>query len=685
MLGTSRFFPRFGILFLAACSFLLLTWSLPQFASFASAPVMAADPTVSIVDYSYSPNALDIQAGATVTWTNTGKDTHNVAIDRGPETFVSIVLEPGQTARFVFTTPGKYHYFCEWHANMQGDIVVHGPDGSANAPPILVARTFAETGKTLRGKFLQYWNVHGDLAQQGFPISEEMVEKSDTDGKFYTVQYFERAVFEYHPENKPPNDVLLSLLGNFLYKEKYPNGAPGQQPNTSAGSQLFKETGKRVGGRFLQYWQESGGLAQQGYPISDEFMEKSELDGKTYRVQYFERAVFEMHPENKPPYDVLLSQLGTFRYKKAADDEPDSFMGVRQMGISEGPQHYPLLGGPHAAAGLNVWIYENDPKPVVDMVLDLKARWVLHQLSWYQIEPQKGVYKWEKLDRAVDALSKAGLFVVLHPVHAPEWAWASDKVGYPKDPADFGRFMTLVAQRYKGKVAGYQIWNEPNFAHETGLYASASHYGALLKLGYTSVKSVDPKAVVILGALTPTGLNDPYKAVDDVEFLRRLYAYNSGELKGYFDVLGAHPGSNANPPEAMYPEQPGPGPGWTNHASFYFRRVEQLRQVMVENGDGHKQIWLTEFGWTSVEKAAPGFEYAEQNTEQEQADYISRAFKMGRDRYPWMGPMLVFNLNFALPNVAPDDADERIGWSLLRRDGSKRPSYFAVKDYASGK
>ena len=51
------------------------------------------------------------------------------------------------------------------------------------------------------GMFLDYWNTHGGLAQQGFPISDEMQRQSDTDGKTYTVQYFERAVFELHPEN----------------------------------------------------------------------------------------------------------------------------------------------------------------------------------------------------------------------------------------------------------------------------------------------------------------------------------------------------------------------------------------------------------------------------------------------------------------------------------------------------
>ncbi len=177
------------------------------------------------------------------------------------------------------------------------------------------SRLFPETGKTVKGLFLTYWNEHGGLPQQGYPISEEMQEKSDTNGKTYTVQYFERAVFEAHPDNQAPYNVLLSLLGNFRYKQQYPNGAPAQKPNAEQGSILFPETGKRVGGIFLDYWQKNGGLPQQGYPISDEFQERSPLDGKTYTVQYFERAVFEAHTQNQPPFNVLLSQLGTFRYK----------------------------------------------------------------------------------------------------------------------------------------------------------------------------------------------------------------------------------------------------------------------------------------------------------------------------------------------------------------------------------
>ena len=107
--------------------------------------------------------------------------------------------------------------------------------------------------------------------------------------------------------------MLLSQLGTFQYRKKYPSGAPDQQPNTAAGSMLFPETGKRVGGKFLNTGRSTAGWRSRAIPISDEFTEVSDLDGKPYTVQYFERAVFEHHPENRAPFDVLLSQLGTFQ------------------------------------------------------------------------------------------------------------------------------------------------------------------------------------------------------------------------------------------------------------------------------------------------------------------------------------------------------------------------------------
>jgi len=122
-------------------------------------------------------------------------------------------------------------------------------------------------------------------------------------------------VFELHPDNQPPYDVLLSLLGRFQYKKQWPGPYyPVQQASTD-NPRFFQETGKTIGGTFRQYWEANGGLAQHGFPITNEFQERSLLDGNLYTVQYFERAVFELHPENQPPYNVLLSQLGRLQYE----------------------------------------------------------------------------------------------------------------------------------------------------------------------------------------------------------------------------------------------------------------------------------------------------------------------------------------------------------------------------------
>jgi hypothetical protein len=215
--------------------------------------------------------------------------------------------------------------------------------------PGVANQSFPETGKAATGIFMDYWRTHGGLAQQGYPISGLIREKNDLNGKTYTVQYFERAVFEFHTEYANPNDVLLSQLGTFQYKRKYPGGAPNQRANTSPGARRFPETGKTVGGKFLEYWNNKGGLAQQGLPLSEEFTEVSETDGKTYTVQYFERAVFELHPEFAPPNDVLLSLLGAFTYKQ-------KYEGGGGPGGGTNPTATPVSGGgnPNCSATTNI-------------------------------------------------------------------------------------------------------------------------------------------------------------------------------------------------------------------------------------------------------------------------------------------------------------------------------------------
>jgi peptide/nickel transport system substrate-binding protein len=193
------------------------------------------------------------------------------------------------------------------------------------------------------GRFLEVWTAQGnDQANtyvNGLAITARRAELSTEDGKSYDSQWFERAKYEAHPENKAPYDVLLGRLGaNFVEgrgsidgqtgKVRNPADAPfvkiAQPTDLSATKLYFPESGHSVSGKILQYWQQYGGLSQFGYPLSEAFNEPS-TDGKTYSTQYFERARFEVHPEKAAPYEVELGLLGVQQYKTtpvAADKLP---------------------------------------------------------------------------------------------------------------------------------------------------------------------------------------------------------------------------------------------------------------------------------------------------------------------------------------------------------------------------
>ena len=95
---------------------------------------------------------------------------------------------------------------------------------------------------------------------------------------------------------------------------------------------------------------------------------------------------------------------------------------------------------------------------------------------------------------------------------------------------------------------------------------------------------------------------------------------------------------------------------------------------MERNGDGTKQIWLLEFGWTT-DQVNPQYSWYAVTPEQ-QADYIVRAFKYAQTTWsPWIGPMFVWNI--ADPTWTPEF--EQLYWSITEANGAPRPAYDALK------
>lgn len=311
------------------------------------------------------------------------------------------------------------------------------------------------------------------------------------------------------------------------------------------------------------------------------------------------------------------------------------------------------------------------------LVRDAGFTWIKQVVGWRDIEgAAKGHYDWALTDRIVDDAERLGLNLLFRIDHEPLWAMASrgDSTdnGPPENPQDFGDFCHALAERYRGRVAAYQVWNEPNLAREWGGHRpSPAEYIQLLKACYVGIKTADPDALVISAGLSPTGNTLP-EAVPETEYLIGMYEAGAAP---YFDLLGVHAPGFMYPPEAAPDEVAAERDGYR---FWCFRHVEDLRAIMERYGDGEKQVAVLEMGWTTDQVHPEYAWYAV--TEEQQADYLVRAFQYAKEHWsPWIGVMFVHSI--ADPRWTENDeqywwAITEPGWPFARL----RPAYEALRD-----
>jgi hypothetical protein len=221
---------------------------------------------------------------------------------------------------------------------------------------------FPETGHHLSSGFLDYWRHNGGLYQFGYPLTEEINENGQT------VQYFERAVFEWHPNAPSGWRVQLRRLGADQTAHRT-GEAPFRRVNgqNDANTTFFPETGHRLSFGFKTYWERNGGLRINGYPISEEFQEGG------FTVQYFERVRYEWHPEHRGTrYEILLGHLG----RQAARDNG---VNISPVARGEGVKDY------HSS----LWYVPAPPPPPAPVGPTPPAGAPKHLSKWIEIDLSK--------------------------------------------------------------------------------------------------------------------------------------------------------------------------------------------------------------------------------------------------------------------------------------------------------
>ncbi|MDZ4722240.1 MAG: hypothetical protein SH847_27575 [Roseiflexaceae bacterium] len=310
--------------------------------------------------------------------------------------------------------------------------------------------------------------------------------------------------------------------------------------------------------------------------------------------------------------------------------------------------------------------------------------WVRQQIHWSDQEGPAGHYAWGELDAVVNAVHASKLNLLLSVVSSPRFYTTNGGHGMPNDPAKLGNFVAALTKHYQGKVQAIEIWNEQNLAVENGgrvAVSDAGHYVELLKETYTRIKAVDPSVYVLAAPPSSTGITKASVAIDDMTYYEAMYSYKNGLIRDYFDAQAVHPGGSANPPDTMWPDNPSQAKGWTDHPTFYFRHVEDVRALMERHNMADHQIWITEFGW-ATHNTTPGFEFGKQTSFEQQADYIVGAMRRTKQQYPWVGAMFLWNLNFAILRArSGQPRHEQASFGILNADGSPRPAFLAIQAY----
>ncbi len=294
--------------------------------------------------------------------------------------------------------------------------------------------------------------------------------------------------------------------------------------------------------------------------------------------------------------------------------------------------------------------------------------------AWENIEPARGRWIWYRADQIVERAEQAGVKIVARLSDAPAWAHP-DLVGEkdvdytdapPTDLEDFGNYCATLSARYKGRIDAYQIWNEPNLSREWGnARPVASAYVDLLATCSQAIRANDPDAILISAGLAPTGNDDDLARRDDL-YLQDLY---DAGFRQWVDVVGVHaPGFSMVDYSPDQAERDGRG-RWAT-----FRRVEDLRKIMIANQDAQTQMAILEMGWTLAPPEHRDYAWFAV-TEEEQAQNLLEAYTFAAEHWrPWVGLMTTIYLADPLWT----EADEQFWFSITNGAYYTRPAFHVL-------
>ena len=309
-----------------------------------------------------------------------------------------------------------------------------------------------------------------------------------------------------------------------------------------------------------------------------------------------------------------------------------------------------------------MWADLNDSQraAMLDKFAAAGVEWVRLDVTWKTLQPVgPGSYDltWGVpfLQQRLDEVAARGMKTMVMFYWAPAWSTGTEEMnGVPRNADEYGRAAAWMAQRFAGKLQAIQIWNEPNLADFLA-NRSVVTYTNLLKAAYPKIKAANPNVTVVAGA--PTGVNTPWYT--------QMYANGGAHM---FDALGIHPymGNTDEPPTTCN----------VQYIQYYPCNIPNLVNLMKANGDGDRQIWATEYGWSTHDNSAytaPIPSWKRGVTDANQAKYL-----IGMQEVLAQWPQVTNSFWYTDRNTSNSDP-QQANFGLLHRDFTPKPAYYAMK------
>lgn len=283
---------------------------------------------------------------------------------------------------------------------------------------------------------------------------------------------------------------------------------------------------------------------------------------------------------------------------------------------------------------------------------EVGAKHIRFDFYWGNIQPAKnGSYNWARTDLLVQKASDHGMYVI--GILNGFTGYVSQGLTTQADRDLFANFAAAAVARYKGKIKHWEILNEPNM-DMSFIKVTAANYASLLKTTYPKMKAADSSITVLFAGISAVPADTAQGHQSAVNFVTTVYQQGG---KAFFDAMNIHP--------YTYPVLPTRTEGWTGIGV-----MRSVRQIMEQNGDSAKKIWLTEFG-------APTAGGGNQVSEAVQEQHLREVVKIV-DGLSWAGPISWYSMKDR--GVNANSTEDWFG--LLRPDNSKKPAYAAFKALA---